>query len=100
MKKLPKVFQNTVIKNNMNNKKYVYGENNEPSKTNPISIQKKISEIFKSSKYIYKMDVEIQLENKVINKKIIAKTKDYLLTMENEKIMINEIKDIIVKNDD
>ncbi|MEG0021326.1 MAG: hypothetical protein RSB77_00085 [Bacilli bacterium] len=100
MKKLPKVFQNTVIKNNMNNKKYVYGENPKPSKENPISIQKKIAEIFKSSKYIYKMDVEIQLENKVINKKIIAKTKDYLLTMENEKIMINEIKDIIVKNDD
>lgn len=83
------IFKNENVRGN--NKSYCYGE--EKIKTN-IPVNVKINEIFKKTKYTYKVNAKITLKDKVINEKIIAKTKEYLLTMKNEKIYIKDILDI------
>ena len=74
-----------------NYKSYCYGK--EEVKTN-IPIETKLNEIFKKTKYTYKINTKITLKDKVINEKIIAKTKEYLLTIKNEKIYVKDILDI------
>lgn len=58
------------------------------------SIDRKIYDILHSNNYIYKANVTIVLKDKTINKKIIGKTKDKLITMDNEYINISDIEDI------
>ena len=87
----PKVFHST-NKTFSNNKNVYYGSNSEPisSKT----IYQKINDIFSSPNYIYKANVEITLKDRTINKRIIGRNKDYLITMDNELIKIIDIIDI------
>lgn len=58
------------------------------------SVDRKIYDILHSNNYIYKANVTIVLKDKTINKKIIGKTKDKLITMDNEYINISDIEDI------
>lgn len=58
------------------------------------SVERKIYDILHSNDYIYKANVTIVLKDGTINKKIIGKTKDKLITMDNEYINISDIKDI------
>ena len=60
------------------------------------SVDRKIYDILHSNDYIYKADVTIVLKDRTINKKIIGKTKDKLITMDNEYIPINTIRDIYI----
>ena len=57
-------------------------------------INKKINNIFKSKNYIYKIKVEITLKDKVFETYIIGKTNNKLITLENNFININDIKNI------
>lgn len=83
------IYKNENVRGN--NKSYCYG-NEEVTRNIPIDI--KLNEIFKKTKYTYKINTKITLKDKVINEKIIAKTKEYLLTIKNEKIYIKDILDI------
>lgn len=97
-KELPKVFHNKINKDFKNNKNYFYSANqeNEPTKKNKkeISIRSKINNIFSSPNYIYKANVKITLPDKTINTRIIGRNKNYLITMDNETILIDNIIDI------
>lgn len=96
-KKLPKVFVNKVNKSG-NNENVFYSNNKEKTSSNfGKNINQKISEIFKSSNYVYKALVEIVLKDKTIVKQIIGKNKNNLITMENELIPITDIIDIKIK---
>lgn len=102
-KKLPKVFANTISKE-LNNNERVYYEKNEDVKkeakpkkkvSNNLNINQKINKIFGSSKYVYKADVKITFKDgNTLNKKIIGRNKNELITMENELIDISLISDI------
>lgn len=83
------IFKNENVRSN--NKSFCYGKD-EPKKNIPIEV--KLNEIFKKTKYTYKINTKITLKDKIINEKIIAKTKEYLLTIKNEKIYIKDILDI------
>lgn len=99
--KLPKVFQNKIDKKINNNKNFFYSANKpleSDSQEELIDVRKKINDIFSSNNYIYKASVLIKMENKTIDTKIIGRNKDYLITMDNKTIPINEIKDINKKN--
>lgn len=61
------------------------------------NIEKKIIDIFKSPTYVYKVDVVIEMDDDIIDKRIIGKNKDYLITIDNEYIPIVKIKDIYLK---
>lgn len=97
MNELPKVFHNKINKEIKNNENIFYSNNtreiNEEKKDNKNIIQK-INEIFSSSNYIYKANVEIVMNDKTIHKRIIGRNKDYIITMDNELIKISDIIDI------
>lgn len=101
MKELPRVYANKINKTIKNNKSVDYsGLNNEQqeivknNKINEKNINQKIREIFNSSKYVYKADVEIVLKDKKIKTKIIGQNQNHLITMENELIPVSDIIDI------
>lgn len=99
-KKLPSVFAND-LSDIKNNKTVFYSvSNQEVRKLKPEkkligkTIQQKIAEVFSSSNYIYKAEVELVLDSGTVIKKLIGKNKQNLITMDNELIPIDSIRDI------
>jgi len=109
-KELPKMYQckidkniNTIQKtystldrnNNVDNTSEI--KNKELKKYDLYTVEQKIYNIFKSPTYIYKVDVEIVMDNEVLHKRVIGKNKDNLITIDNEYIPIYKIRDIYTK---
>lgn len=108
-KKLPGVFQNPIDHPVKNNKDYFYldKEETKPEEKEELTreekvkkelfganVNQKINQIFSSSNYIYKADVEIQFKDKVVETKIIGKSGHSLITFDNTLIPIDDIVDI------
>lgn len=118
-KKLPSVFANKIDKEVGNNKSVFYSskegmengslddrsinssliDDNFASKAReklirPKNINQKINDIFNSSRYVYKADVEITLKDGVVSKRVIGKNANNLITIDNELIPISDIVDI------
>ena len=85
MNKLPKVFANPINKNINNEQKYFKSDRNISS---VVSISD-IDNLLNSNRFIYRSKVRINGEEKVIIKRV----GDYLLTIDNERININDIND-------
>lgn len=96
MKDLPKVFRNNIDKKFSNNRSVYYSNDNlKTEKTiDNRTILQKINEIFSSPNYIYKANVEITLKDKKVTKRIIGRNKNYIITMDNTLIPVNDIIDI------
>ena len=96
MKDLPKVFHNKTNKKFNNNRNVFYSNNNynENDANDPRTVLQKINEIFSSPNYVYKANVEITLKDKKVAKRIIGRNKNYIITMDNDLIPINDIIDI------
>lgn len=96
MKDLPKVFHNKIDKKIDNNRCVYYSNNNyqEEQSVDTRSVLQKINDIFSSPNYVYKANVEITLKDKKVTKRIIGRNKDYIITMDNDLILINDIVDI------
>lgn len=98
MKELPEVFKNKIAKNVGNNKDYSYGGEVEETRSyDCLTVKEKIKNIINSPKYVYKADVIVVIDGIKNEKNIIGYNKDYLITMENEKIPISDITDIYFK---
>lgn len=89
---LPKVYQNNNI-NLDNHDQTIYYSKDKVLKNNS-NIKDKIANIFNRRSYIYKINVEIEDNDKTYSTTIIGKTDRYLITINNELIAINNIKDI------
>ena len=110
-KKLPKVFANSLEEIHNNSTVFYSADFNTSTlddssnrsaeesikKLNGITVTQKISEIFNSPYYIYKAEVDITLDSGKVTKKIIGKNQKNLITMENELIPIETIRDIEFK---
>lgn len=113
-KKLPKVFANSINEVHNNNSVFYSADPNslnetfddsdrnseekiEVKKLKGTTVSQKINEIFNSPYYIYKADVELTLEDGIVTKKIIGKNQRNLITMDNELIPIETIRDIKYK---
>ena len=59
-----------------------------------ISIEKKIDNIFNSPDYVYKADVTIVTDNDTIKRRVIARNRNNIITIDNEFIPISIIRDI------
>ena len=97
MKKLPKLYTNTFDKKIDNSQEYtkvVDKIKEESIPTNNYEINKKIDNIFKSNNYIYKIKAKLFLKDKERTETLIGKTNNNLITINNELININDIKDI------
>lgn len=95
MNELPKVFQNNINNNANTNNRFYYSKNKPTLERQDI--HKKINDIFSMPNYVYKANVKIVLENETIEKKIIGRNKDYIITMDSKLIPIKDIIDIEIK---
>lgn len=86
MKKIPKLYKvdNNKIKDNNQLQCNI-------TKEEKISVKKQLDEIFSGLVYPYNISVEIITKDKKYDTSIIARTKDHILTLENNIIPIKEI---------
>ena len=104
-KKLPNIFKNNNI-STTNNKKICYLSDEEKSSNivnsfrnnDSFSVEDKIKKLFKSSRYIFNINVLIKTNKKEYDTKIAGKVKNSLVTVDNDVIPIVEIEDIIIKD--
>lgn len=95
MKDLPKVFRNNLDKKFNNNRSVYYSSNDSKEEVRDSrSVLQKINDIFSSPNYVYKANVEITLKDKKVTKRIIGRNKDYIITMDNVLIPVEDIIDI------
>ena len=101
--KIPKIYKNKIDKLRTKvQKDFYYHSDNEinnraitPSKISRSALLDKINAIFKRPDFVYQADVIIMYktgENK--HKKVVGIKENYLITLENEKIMLDDILDI------
>jgi hypothetical protein len=102
-KNLPELFHNPIDKKISNNDAFYYSCNDNSDKKeerstknvqDTINIRQKINNIFSSPSYISSSNVTLLLKSGERNVKIIGRNKDYLITIDNEKINIEDILDI------
>jgi hypothetical protein len=99
-KKLPNLYANIIDKEINNNKNIFYSTKNINPKKEKVTdkelIDDKIKELFDSPNYVYKMKTTITLkDNSIINKEVIGRKSNKLITMDAETIDINDIKEIL-----
>lgn len=101
-KELPKMYQ-TKINKTVPSIQKVYSTINSKQETpkeernqrySYVSIDKKIDQIFKASDYVYKADVTIITDQEQLQKRIIARNRNNIITIDNEYIPISIIRDI------
>lgn len=94
MKKLPKIYQNEILKEINNNKTrcYVVTANELP----PIQAESTITldEIFSGIGYSYNIPIILTTKKGTYNTSLIAKTKKNIITIDNELIPISDIVSI------
>lgn len=87
------------INKEINNNELIYtsyGSNPNTIKWNNEDIRKKINNIINDNNFIYSKLVNIVIENEIIKKKIIGIDNNYLITIDNESIPLDSIKDIYI----
>ena len=106
MKKLPKIFQNELSKNITNNKK-VYDSLNDKdsnekkevkrkvSNKKTLTVKEKIKELIKSNNYIFNTKVTLVFNDYEKDCNIAGVVNNHIITMDNEIIKIEDLKDII-----
>lgn len=91
---LPRVYVNPIDKKFDNVQSIYDGKVLDRSKESEVSLSTKINNIFSSKDFVYKKRVRITTINGKEEKIIVGKTNDALLTLNGEKIKINDIYDI------
>ncbi len=91
---LPKVYVNPIDKKFDNVQSIYDGKVLDRSKESDVSLSTKINNIFSSRDFVYKKRVRITTINGKEEKVIVGKTNDALLTLNGERIKINDIYDI------
>lgn len=86
-KELPKVFHNTISKPIHNNADVFYGKEDVRGKSTSVD------ELFQINQ-VYRTDVKITTKDKVMEKKVIGRTQNNLITFDNEIIAIADIENI------
>ena len=99
MKEISKIFVNNIKKINNNEEVYYsYKENKEKEikndSVNIYDMQKRIDALFRSSDFIYKKRFHIKTKYGEGDYDIISKSYDYLLTIDGERIYIDNILEI------
>lgn len=96
MKKLPELYKNLNSKPRDNNKKVYYmGLEDRTSQT--TSIEDELDSIFHTLGYSYNIPVEIKTITNTYHTSLVAKTKENVLTIDNQIIPIKDIVQITRK---
>lgn len=96
MEEKPKLYQHKEKKEFRNNRQVYYSMDKEDTNIiwNSNDIRKKINNIINSPSFIYRTEVNIVIGNETIVRKIIGIYNNNLVTIDNEHIPIDSIKDI------
>jgi len=95
VKELPKIFANKINENLNNTQEIFYGKDRSAKKEyDSKSIIKKINDIFASKNHVYKSKVKITFNDKIVEKVIIGKNNNTLITYEGELINVSDILDV------
>jgi hypothetical protein len=99
MKDLPHVFAGKVEHTTNKEMDRTSYEEKQPKSESYFekTVEQKIKEILNDSTYIYKKRVIIKTKDEQIEKQLIGRNKDYIITLDNEKIPISDIEDIYPK---
>lgn len=97
MNNLPNVFANKFNNKIDKNQEYTTIKEHREKHLTKNEIEKKINNIFKANQYIYKIKVEIETNKGIEEKTLVGKNNNSLITIDNELIDINSIKDINIK---
>ena len=102
IKKLPEIFKNNIDKKINNNKEVYYSfiNNNldNENNLNDKNINDVIDELFNSDRVVYSIRVIISTNSKVYDTYLVARTSTYLLTIDEERILIKDIISLQIKN--
>ena len=107
-----KVFVNKISKKINNNQGYcnidninnnsIVIDNDDIIETNNdennLTVREKIDNLLNRNGYIFNVDVKIITSNREYNTKIATKIGDRIITLDNNIININDIKELIIKN--
>jgi len=93
MKKLPEIYKNQINKKINNNKNYCYlkEDRHENNAIKNTTIEEKLTFIFNGMGYSYNIPVTITTKDKVYKTSLVTKTKNNLITLDNDVIKINDI---------
>ena len=94
MKDLPRVFANKIDDNINKSQNLFYGSDRYPEKNDNTNVENKINSIFTDKHHVYKSMVRITTRDGIIEKEIVGKTNNSLITFKGELIKINDILDI------
>lgn len=99
MKEISKIYVNNIKKINNNKEVYYSYKDNKEQKDSNIEVniydmQKRIDALFRSSDFIYKKRFHIKTKYGEKDYDIISKSYDYLLTIDGERIYIDNILEI------
>lgn len=99
---LPKIFKNKNVHSN-NLKTYYSLEKDIKKNNNNLdydnkTVSEKLNKIMDTrNRFMFTENVIIETDNKKYDTKIISRNDEYILTIDNDKILINDIKNIISK---
>ena len=98
IKKLPKIYQNSIDKKISNNKELYYSAYSKNDSVSNTDIDLLIDGIFNNKTKVYNIPVIINTINKSYDTYLVARTSSYLLTIDQERILIKNIISIKRKN--
>lgn len=100
MKRLPKIYQNSIDKKIKNNKVVSY-VSNDMDRNNEVvytDISKTLDEIFSGYGYSYNIPVIIKTYTKTYDTSLVTRTENNVVTLDNDLIPIEQIVSITRKN--
>ncbi|MCI8394745.1 MAG: hypothetical protein HFH86_04635 [Bacilli bacterium] len=94
-KKLPNIYANPIPKKVCNVQEYYYGPSDiRSTSVDEKDVRQKIDEIFRSRSFVYKSQVSIITSVGSMERVLVGKNQNSLLTMEGDVIPISSIIDI------
>lgn len=93
MKKLPKVYQNTIDKKINNNKEVSYIKNltEKSISIDNKSVKETLNDIFNGFGYAYNIPIIIRTKEKTYETSLVTKTENNIVTLDNDVIPIDRI---------
>lgn len=90
-----KIFVNKIVGNLGNNQSFYEVGESRVDVSNEEDIEDKLNKLFNTNGYIFNIKVKIITNEKTYNTKIASRIKNSLITLDNDIINIDSIKDII-----
>lgn len=97
MKNLPELYKNNNMNPIDNNKKVYYMKKKDSRELNNNSVEDELDSIFHSLGYSYNIPVELVTTKGIYYTSLVTKTKENVVTIDNQIIPISEIRRVIRK---